>query len=51
VECYDVQLNEWKIVAPMSTRRSSVGVGVVGGEYMVHFKTAVKNPIDFFNII
>ncbi len=31
VECYDPRNNEWRMVAPMSTRRSSVGVGVVGG--------------------
>ena len=33
VECYDPRNNEWKMVAPMSTRRSSVGVGVVGSKF------------------
>ncbi|XP_072262944.1 kelch-like protein 2 [Pyxicephalus adspersus] len=31
VEAYNVKANEWFHVAPMNTRRSSVGVGVVGG--------------------
>ena len=31
-ECYDPRTNAWKMVASMSTRRSSVGVGVLGGE-------------------
>lgn len=30
-ECYDVRCGEWRIISPMSTRRSSVGVGVVNG--------------------
>ena len=30
-EVYDPRLNEWRYVACMSTRRSSVGVGVVAG--------------------
>jgi len=30
-EVYDPRVNEWKYVACMSTRRSSVGVGVVTG--------------------
>ena len=29
MEVYDVKINEWRMVASMSTRRSSVGVGVV----------------------
>jgi len=32
VECYDPRSNEWRMVASMSTRRSSVGVGVVNGK-------------------
>lgn len=32
VESYDPRTNEWRLVASMSTRRSSVGVGVVGGK-------------------
>lgn len=32
VEAYNVKTNEWFHVAPMNTRRSSVGVGVVGGK-------------------
>lgn len=31
VEAYNIKSNEWFHVAPMNTRRSSVGVGVVGG--------------------
>lgn len=33
VEAYNAKTDEWFHVAPMSTRRSSVGVGVVNGEY------------------
>jgi hypothetical protein len=33
VEAYNIKSNEWFHVAPMNTRRSSVGVGVVGGRY------------------
>uniref|UniRef100_A0A8B9PBU2 Kelch like family member 2 n=1 Tax=Apteryx owenii TaxID=8824 RepID=A0A8B9PBU2_APTOW len=32
VEVYNLKTNEWFHVAPMNTRRSSVGVGVVGGK-------------------
>jgi len=28
-ECFDVHTGEWKMISPMSTRRSSVGVGVL----------------------
>lgn len=31
-ECYDVRCGEWRMISPMSTRRSSVGVGVVNGK-------------------
>lgn len=30
-EMYDPRNHEWRVIAPMSTRRSSVGVGVVNG--------------------
>lgn len=30
-EMYDPRTREWRMIAPMSTRRSSVGVGVVNG--------------------
>ena len=30
-EVYCIQSNEWRMIAPMSTRRSSVGVGVLAG--------------------
>lgn len=33
VEAYNPKANEWVFVAPMNTRRSSVGVGVVDGEH------------------
>ena len=31
LQVYDPKTNEWRYIAPMSTRRSSVGVGVLGG--------------------
>lgn len=31
-ECFDVRNGEWRMIAPMSTRRSSVGVGVLNGK-------------------
>lgn len=37
VEAYNAKTDEWFHVLPMSTRRSSVGVGVVNGEYNPHF--------------
>ena len=30
-ECFDVVLKEWRSIASMSLKRSSVGVGVLGG--------------------
>uniref|UniRef100_A0A8C6WJM5 Kelch-like family member 2 n=1 Tax=Neogobius melanostomus TaxID=47308 RepID=A0A8C6WJM5_9GOBI len=36
VEAYNSKTDEWFHVLPMSTRRSSVGVGVVNGEYNSH---------------
>lgn len=35
VEAYNPKINEWVFVAPMNTRRSSVGVGVVDGEHSI----------------
>lgn len=35
VEAYSYKTNEWFFVAPMNTRRSSVGVGVVEGKASV----------------
>lgn len=35
VEAYSYKTNEWFFVAPMNTRRSSVGVGVVEGKKAV----------------
>lgn len=32
MEAYNSKINEWFFVAPMNTRRSSVGVGVVEGK-------------------
>jgi kelch-like protein 2/3 len=37
VEAYNSKTDEWFHVLPMSTRRSSVGVGVVNGDYMTFF--------------
>lgn len=34
VEAYNAKANEWFHVNPMNTRRSSVGVGVVGGQWL-----------------
>lgn len=36
MEVYNPKANEWMFVAPMNTRRSSVGVGVVDGEHFEH---------------
>lgn len=33
IEAYNAKTDEWFHVLPMSTRRSSVGVGVVNGNY------------------
>ncbi|WAQ96164.1 KELC-like protein, partial [Mya arenaria] len=30
-ECFDVHSGEWRLISPLSTRRSSVGVGVLNG--------------------
>ena len=30
-QVYDPKINEWRYITPMSTRRSSVGVSVLGG--------------------
>lgn len=32
IEAYNAKANEWFHINPMNTRRSSVGVGVVGSE-------------------
>jgi len=40
-ECYDIRTGEWRTISNMSTRRSSVGVGVVNGTLFLHF--AIKN--------
>lgn len=32
IEAYNTKTDEWFHVVPMSTRRSSVGVGVVNGD-------------------
>jgi len=39
-EVYDPRVNEWKYVACMSTRRSSVGVGVVTGMFTLSLHRA-----------
>lgn len=36
-EYFDPRTGEWKTIASMSVRRSSVGVGVVGGESFLAF--------------
>lgn len=35
VETYDPKVNEWKSVASMNTRRSSVGVAVLNGKSLL----------------
>lgn len=46
VEAYNAKTDEWFHVLPMSTRRSSVGVGVVNGEYISQFSTIVSAKIQ-----
>lgn len=46
-ECYNVRTEEWRIIAPMSTRRSSVGVGVLNGLY---FKKGKNSPYFNFSV-
>ena len=41
IEAYNTKTDEWFHVLPMSTRRSSVGVGVVNGEYRSLFSFTV----------
>lgn len=43
IEAYNTKTDEWFHVQPMSTRRSSVGVGVVNGEYAAEISVAFKN--------
>lgn len=43
IEAYNAKTDEWFHVLPMSTRRSSVGVGVVNGEYCSQFSFIFKN--------
>lgn len=40
-EMYDSKTYEWRMIAPMSTRRSSVGVGVVSG-FLYAVSTLIK---------
>lgn len=42
VEAYNAKTDEWFHVLPMSTRRSSVGVGVVNGEYNSQFSVTAS---------
>ena len=46
IEAYNAKTDEWFHVLPMSTRRSSVGVGVVNGEYESQFSFTVINTIN-----
>jgi len=55
VECYDPEVKEWRTIANMSTRRSSVGVAVVrgNGKYKVesivlHHASSLLNLILHF---
>lgn len=40
IEAYDPKIGEWRMLASMSTRRSSVGVGVLKGlrKFIKRFK-------------
>lgn len=40
IEAYNTKTDEWFHVLSMSTRRSSVGVGVVSGEYAAEIGVA-----------
>ena len=42
-EYFDVKAGHWKAMSSMSTRRSSVGVGVVGGKKLTYL---LFSPID-----
>lgn len=42
VEAYNPKANEWVFVAPMNTRRSSVGVGVVDGEHFEYMCVSAR---------
>lgn len=46
IEAYNAKTDEWFHVLPMSTRRSSVGVGVVNGEYESQFSFTVIHTIN-----
>lgn len=50
MEAYNIKSNEWFHVAPMNTRRSSVGVGVVGGagNLLVVKSVSSSNPDPSF---
>ena len=43
-EVYDPRVNEWRYVACMSTRRSSVGVGVVSGMSSLSLPLVIPAP-------
>lgn len=50
VEAYNSKTDEWFHVLPMSTRRSSVGVGVVNGEYK-YKSYFINGCISFFTYL
>lgn len=51
-EMYDPRTHEWRMIAPMSTRRSSVGVGVVNGFlYAVSYYCVMQDNFVTFYII
>ncbi len=49
IEAYNAKTDEWFHVLPMSTRRSSVGVGVVNGEYSAQLSLTKKKETPFIN--
>lgn len=46
IEAYNAKTDEWFHVLSMNTRRSSVGVGVVNGEYCSQFSFTFKNKSE-----
>lgn len=49
MEVYNPKANEWMFVAPMNTRRSSVGVGVVDGEHFEYMCVEQSSHIEACN--
>lgn len=48
VEAYNPKTNDWVFVAPMNTRRSSVGVGVVDGKQSCISQVSLNAQLNLF---